>query len=175
MTISDVEQIDEDDHYDLIEGALHRMPPTSEGHMFYGANLFVELGAYVRARKLGRVALPEGGFILSRDPDTLLSPDGAFIQTDRLPEAIRLSGFSEIIPDLVIEITSPSDRRSTVERKIALWLGAGVRAVWQVDPAGRTVTVHRPGHGPTEIPESGELDGGEVVPGFRLKVAEIFE
>src|SRR4029079_7973756 len=106
VTIADVEAL-EDDHFELIEGELHRMPPTSEGHMFYGANLFIELGGYVHSRKLGRMAMAEGGFVVARNPDTLLSPDGAFISAARMPEEIRLAGFSEIIPDLVIEITSP--------------------------------------------------------------------
>jgi Uma2 family endonuclease len=174
-TIEDIEAIDDDVNlYELIEGELHRMPPTSENHMYYGGDLFAELGHYVRLHKLGRMALPDGGFVITRNPDTVLAPDGAFIRADRVPNPLRATGFSEVLPDLVIEITSPSDRRPAIERKIAIWLGAGVSVVWQVDPVRQTVTVYQAEREPIVVPPDGILDGGDIVPGFRLKLSEIF-
>jgi Uma2 family endonuclease len=59
--------------------------------------------------------------------------------------------------------------------KVRDYLAGGARAVWVLDPRRRTVTVHRPGREPESLSRNDTLDGGAVLPGFRLPVAEIFE
>ena len=145
------------------------------GHGLRGGRLFGWLSAHVLSNRLGEVLLPETGYILARDPDTVLSPDGAFIRAERVPRSFGRSGFSDVVPDLVIEVLSPCEHGPAIGRKIAAYLDAGVAVVWVVDSRRRSVTVHRFGRDPLNIPESGELDGDDVAPGFRLKVAEIFE
>jgi Uma2 family endonuclease len=71
-------------------------------------------------------------------------------------------------------VLSPSEHTPAVERKIAAYLRGGVEVVWVVDGRRRTVTIHRRDVEPLVIPDDGELDGGEVVPGFRLPISEIF-
>ena len=104
----------------------------------------------------------------------MLSPDAAFVRRERLPRPLR-AGFLDVVPDLAIEINSPFDRRNEIQRKIEIYLRAGVTLVWEIEPGARGVTVHRPGQPAVVIPESGELDGEDVVPGFRLAVAELFD
>ena len=77
-------------------------------------------------------------------------------------------------PDLAVEVISPSDEPGDIARKKDLYRRAGVPLVWWVDPKRRMVAVYRDGELLAELGEGDELDGGDVLPGFRLPVAEIF-
>jgi Uma2 family endonuclease len=79
------------------------------------------------------------------------------------------------VPDLVIESVSPSDRAPALEEKVREYLGAGVRLVWVVYPAQRTVHVFREDGSSAVITESGYLDGETVLPGFRIPAESIFQ
>jgi len=127
------------------------------------------LTAYTMPRKLGHVLTAETGFLLARDPDTVRVPDVSFLRAGR---AIA-QGFVEGAPELVVEIVSPSDRRTAVADKVLEWIEAGASAVWVVSPRARTVTVHE-GAQARILEESDTLDGGSVVPGFTLDLGELF-
>ena len=75
-------------------------------------------------------------------------------------------------PTCAVEVLSPNDRDDEVEEKVQLWLAAGSQVVWVVDPEARTVVVHRLGAEPVTLREDQEIDGGEVIPGFRCRVAD---
>ncbi len=77
-------------------------------------------------------------------------------------------------PDLAVEVLSPDDRASQITRKVSEWLTAGSRQVWVVSPKLRNITVYRSLTDVEALTEQDHLDGGEVVPGFRMDVAEIF-
>jgi len=116
----------------------------------------------------------ETGFVLSRDPDTVRAPDVAFVSRQRIPASGIPDSYISAAPDLAVEVLSPDDRQVEVEEKIQQWLDAGTKAVWIVNPRRRTVTIHRAGADPRVLRESDTLPGDDVVPGFELKVAEIF-
>jgi Uma2 family endonuclease len=113
------------------------------------------------------------GFVLNRGPDTVRAPDVAFVARSRLSTAPSW-GFPELAPDLVVEVVSPWDRASEVSAKAAMWLDAGVRLVWVVDPQARLATVPHPGGQDSVLREDGTLDGEDVLPGFRLPLASVF-
>lgn len=104
--------------------------------------------------------------------DTVRAPDAA---PDRVPPRGSRAGFAELAPDLVAEVLSPSDRATDVTAKALAWLDAGVRLVWIVDPALRSVTVYR-SNGVVRIvrADAAGLDGEDVLPGFRLALAGLF-
>ena len=77
-------------------------------------------------------------------------------------------------PDLAVEVLSPSDRMPEARKKAKAWLAAGAAMVWLVNPARRTVTICRTAASPETLTETDELDGQDVVPGFRCRVAELF-
>ena len=77
-------------------------------------------------------------------------------------------------PELAVEVCSPSDEPGEIAKKLDLYRRAGVPLVWWVDPARRTVVVHRDGQPAGELGEDDVLDGADVLPGFRLPIAEIF-
>jgi Uma2 family endonuclease len=150
------------------------MTPAGFDHGVVAMNLGAPLGQHVRAHRLGVVCGAETGFVLARDPDTVLAPDLAVVRQERLPQSGRPTTFWNGAPDLAVEVLSPSDTIFAVEEKVAAWLAAGTSLVWVVNPRSRAVTVHRPGRPPRTLLESETLDGEDVVPGFRLPVAEIF-
>ena len=80
-----------------------------------------------------------------------------------------------MIPDLIVEVVSSGDRPSAVADKVRMWLGAGVRLVWVVYPDSQTVTAHRTGQPEQRLAVSDTLEGWDVIPGFTLPIAEIFE
>jgi len=157
---------------ELVEGQLRMMTPAGHWHAEIASRLVRLIGDHVERSDLGATYSGDPGFRLSRDPDTVLAPDGAFVSRERLPES--QDGYYEGPPDLAVEVVSPNDRVRTVEDKAAAWLAAGARAVWVVWPNTRTVTVHRPGRKPRTLREEDTLTGEDVLPGFVCPVAKVF-
>jgi Uma2 family endonuclease len=163
-----------DDFYrhELLKGELLTMSPPGNRHGSATLRLAAFLFNHVDPNKLGRLYAADTGFKLESDPDTVLAPDIAFIAWER---AGALSDFYYLgPPDLAVEVLSPSDRRGKVERKTALWLELGAKAVWNVDPRKRTVEVIRADGQRKLFHESDELID-DTVPGFRVEVSKIFE
>jgi Uma2 family endonuclease len=174
LTADDVLAMPDDDYrYELVRGVLHRMPPPGVRHGFVVTRTSRSLDIYAEETGSG-VVFSNGGVILERDPDTVRGPDVAFIRADRLPEGADIPGYLPFGPDLAVEVASPSDKRGEVERKIAENFAAGTRLVWRVDPAKRTVTARTPDGAVRVYAGGDDLDGGEVLPGFRVPVSKLF-
>ena len=133
------------------------------------------MGSVVIPGRLGRLAGSDAGVILERDPDTVREPDIAFISAARMPLEEEEHGYSEIVPDLVVEIASPSDSRREVNDKARMWNSYGVPLVWAAYPETRTIDVHRADGSITTLREDDVLDGGEILPGFAVRVSDIFD
>jgi Uma2 family endonuclease len=118
------------------------------------------------------VLVGEVGIFTHRNPDTVRGADVAFISNERYSRLESKRGFLEVAPDLVVEVLSPEDRPGEVARKVAEYLEAGVRLVWVADPETKTVRAHRPG---SEVREADRLAGDDVLPGFDVAIAELFE
>ena len=163
----------------LVRGELQSMTPAGFRHGAVVMNVAVPLGHHVQTRRLGVVCGAETGFVLARNPDTLLAPDVAFVRQERIAAAGQPVTFWEGAPDLAVEVTSPGDTRpevtrQEVTRQDTAWLSAGTRIVWVVDPRHATVTIHEPGASPRLLAASDLLDGAPLLPAFRLPVADIF-
>lgn len=171
-TVEEVGQLPEDDfRYALIRGVLYRMPPPMPRHGRIVSTVGRHLGNYVAEHRLG-VIYDQSGFILELDPDTLLGPDLSFVARARVP--VNEDAYPELAPDLVIEVASPSQTGPSIEEKTAIYLAAGARLVWVIDPARRVVRIHRADGAETLLHEQDEIDGEDVLPGFRLAVSRIF-
>lgn len=166
--------ITDDFRYDLIRGELYRMSPASARHGEIALEIARRIKTFVNEHRLGRVYAVETGFLLGRDPDTLLAPDVAFVRTERLPEPGQRHGFLALAPDLVVEVVSPSDTSRYVSDKVLTYLDVGCQLVWIVEPEQRTVTVWSAGRTARVIMAPERLDGGQVLPGFSLDPDEIF-
>jgi Uma2 family endonuclease len=160
--------------YELVKGELRKMSPAGSEHGAIIVNITVLLGQHVKANELGVGFGAETGFKIASDPDTVRAPDVAFVRRERIPESGIPKKFWPGAPDLAVEVVSPGDPLEEVEEKVEDWLSAGARAVWVVSPKRRSVTIYRSMSDATRLAETDELDGGDVVPGFRCKVAEFF-
>ena len=160
-------------HYELVRGELRKMAPVGFYHGVSGSRIARTLIPHVSANGLGEVPFPSPGYILERDPDHVLEPDVSFIRQERIDEVGYTRRFFPGAPDLVVEIISPSDRLTEVAEKVADWLSAGARMVVVVNPRNRTVQTHTI-DGALTLTEADTLDGGDVVPGWRMPVADIF-
>jgi Uma2 family endonuclease len=132
------------------------------------------LWAFIRPRNLGICATADGGMRLAADPDTVRAPDVSFVRAERLPAGGLKAGYFAGAPDLAVEVLSPTDRFSDVQRKVRDYLAAGTRLVWVIDPEARTAIVYRPDGRVTFLDEDGVLDGEDVVPDFSLALADVW-
>ncbi len=158
---------------ELIRGEVREMPPPGEEHGWVTGKVNAIAGHFILERKLGRFVAAETGFLIGRDPDTVRAPDFAFTRTERLAGPAT-KGYAAIPPDLIIETLSPDDRPREVAEKVAEWLRWGVALVWVIDPAHRSVAVHRSGKDVVVLEDGQFLEGEDVLPGFRLAVEEIW-
>jgi Uma2 family endonuclease len=161
--------------YELVKGELIRMAPAGDEHGVVTMHLAGPLYGHVKRNNLGRVYAAETGFKLESDPDTVRAPDIAFISAGRLLNAQQVKGYRPGAPDLVVETLSPSDTIRIIEGKVQQWLEAGALLVWVVSPKLRAVTVYRSLTDVIVLTEKDTLDGADVVPGFQIAVADLFQ
>ncbi|HEX2281812.1 MAG TPA: Uma2 family endonuclease [Thermomicrobiales bacterium] len=158
--------------WELVDGELIELTPAAGRSSRIGGRLYARLADHVEPNEVGWAFPAETGFVLFADRTTVRSPDAAVVRRDRLAEPP--DSFVPLAPDLAVEVLSPSDRIADALAKIAMYLDAGVRLVWLVDPADQTVTIFRPDTTPSKLAADDALDGGDVLPDFRVPVVEIF-
>jgi len=114
--------------------------------------------------------------IFPHDPGRIRMPDVSFVKAQRFEPRDLDQGFCTIVPDLVVEVISPGDRYLDLSERIDDYARAGVPLMWVVDPELKQFVVHDlPAGTARRLSAGGELDGGSVLPGFRLPVSAVFE
>jgi Uma2 family endonuclease len=174
ITADELEAMGSDARFELIQGVLHEMSPSSFPSSRVLSKIGVLLYNFVDAQQLGEVTFAEAGFVLEANPDTVVAPDVAFVRGSRLHLAPRQRGFFPAPPDLIVEVISPADEPADIRRKQALYDRVGIPMVWWIDPERRTAMVHIPGQTARQLTEMDSLDGGEIVPGFSVHLAKLF-
>ena len=160
MTADELLELPDDDRgHELVAGFIVSEPPASFRHGEIAAELL-------------RWST-ETGFLLARDPDTVRAPDVAFVSSARIERASAFRGFFPGPPDLAVEVLSPNERPADVHAKIGDYLAAGCRLVLVVDVSRRQVRVHRSLLRPSILDETDTLEGGDVLPGFSVRVARL--
>ena len=167
---------DLDHRYELVEGRLVRMSPTGGSHGRRSSDLKGALWTYATSHGVGVVLGAETGFNLTRPGErreTVLAPDVAFVRAEHAP-LTETDDFPRVAPDLAVEVASPSDTRKRMAEKARRWLDREVRLVWVVWPRRREVDVWRTGEAaPRILTAVDTLDGGVVLPGFSITVAQV--
>jgi Uma2 family endonuclease len=156
---------------ELLQGVVVTMPPPQAPHGVCCSKIDRRMGTFVEANQLGTVCCNDTGFITERDPDTVRGADVAFWSKERLPHVPK--GYIEVLPDLAVEVVSPDDHFSRVQKKVIHYLTRGVRLLWVVDPEDRSITVYRPDKPLRILSESDTLSGEEILPGFTCRVADL--
>lgn len=164
------------DKYYLINGELLTKMAPAQRHALAASELARLLGNFVADLGLGHV-LVECGYHPPGDRRTVLLPDVAFEAMPRAALPPRTT-YVPYMPDLAVEIISPSQTLAQVRRKAEVYLRHGAALVWLVDPIEKTAEVWRRGDdGALQseiITSDGELTGDEILPGFRLPLTRIF-
>jgi Uma2 family endonuclease len=176
LTLEDFERLPEEDAYrlELVRGRAVREPRPGARHGWIVRKLYRALDAHLEENELG-IVINETGFLLSVDPPTVRGPDLAVITSESLPREGIPEGFWTRPPDLAIEVLSPSNSAVEIHEKVLDYLTSGTRLVWVVDPHTRTVTVYGSRHESHLLTLGDDLEGGEVLPGFRIALADLFE
>jgi Uma2 family endonuclease len=159
---------------EFVCGEVLQKPMPNLPHTILVGFLVERLHAYARRHSLG-LAGPELRCIFGRPNARGYVPDITFISRSRLKvrDAREMAHLQEA-PDLTIEVLSPDQHMGRFTEKIQYYLRHGVRLVWVVDPMAETVTVHQPDADSFTLSAGDTLDGGDVLPGFTLSVADIF-
>ncbi len=158
---------------ELVDGTLVEKPlGFYESRLAVTLIFFLEL--YSRDNDLG-IVLGEAG-LMRVEPKQVRIPDVAFYSWEQFPGRILpLGSILDRVPDLAVEILSPSNTKKEMARKRKEYFLGGCTLVWEVDPLKRTVRVFTSPDESTLVREKGTLDGGTVLPGFTLRVAQWFE
>jgi Uma2 family endonuclease len=166
--------------YEIVDGQ------RIEIHMSYQAGLIatdlgIDLGNHVRQQdpRPGHLAVEVLFRIpLTKDSSRQRRPDIAFVSSKRWPldrpKSLRDDAW-DVVPDLAVEVISPTDRAADLLDKVSEYFQAGVRLVWLVYPSQRCIHVFEAWNRIRVVTEADTLDGGEVLPGFRLPLNRLFE
>ena len=157
---------------ELVRGELCMMSPGNAEHGWVNMNIAAPLATFVKQHNLGYVFGAETGFIVERNPDTVLAPDVAFVRRDRIPGEIPRKFFAGP-PDLAVETLSPGDSASKVQRKTEDWLSNGCHEVWLIDPRLKSATICTLGSQGVQVEAVDRLTTS-LLPGFELPVVEVF-
>lgn len=173
-TVEDVVAIEAEENrlFELVEGVLVEKPMGMRESIL-AMKLGALLLAFVEPKKAGVVAGAD--VMLQLKVALVRMPDVAFISWARFPgRRLPAEAAPLIAPDLAVEILSPSNTKREMARKLREYFEAGTPLVWYIDPGPRTVSVYTRPDSPAVLTERDVLDGGEVLPGFSLPLAELF-
>ena len=158
---------------ELVRGKVVTMTGPGVEHGEVQVNVAFAIKLCLNQNRIGRV-MTERRIITERKPDTVRGPDVSYYSKERLQLDQRVVGIHTEVPDLCVEIVSPSNTKKELRAKIKEYFFAGVRMVWIVDPEYRSVEVLRaPDEGRT-LYDDATFDGGDVLPGFACKVSDLF-
>ena len=168
--------IDGDILYEVVDNQIRELPPMSARETLFASSLFRFLGPFAWNNGLGQVA-SEMLFLLSAARNLQRRPDLAFVSFDNWPRGKLVPGTNawEVVPDLAIEVISPTNGANEIIEKIDDYFACGVRRVWVVYPLFAKFYDY---DSPTSVhilTRFDILDGGQVLPGFQLPLSELFE
>lgn len=161
---------------ELVRGRVIEMTLPYPFHGFVCSNINRIISNFVTAEKRGRVIGNDSGIVTERDPDTLRGADVCFYSFARVPKGqIPEDAYFAVVPELVFEVMSPSDRWPKVLGKVKEYLDVGVTAVCVVIPQDRTAVVYRDDPKPEPFAADAEMTLPDVLPGFRVPLRQFFE
>lgn len=174
LTAAEFERLPDHKGYELVGGQLSEKGMGAESSEIQGELGFL-LKLWVRATGRGKVYESECMYrCFPDDPERVRKPDVSFVRADRLPDGRSPTGMFTIRPDFAAEVLSPNDKTGELSEKLADYESAGIPLVWVLDPAARTVQVRAAGEPVRELTEADTLTGDPVLPGFSVRVADLF-
>jgi Uma2 family endonuclease len=144
-------------------------------HGKIAANVCLLLRLYAREHAGWSVAVGDPGTKLGHDPDILRGPDVAIVRAEREPAGRGAEGWLEGAPDVAVEVIGDSQSASELAKKALEYLAAGAKMVWVLDPEPRRLMIFMPPNQIRVLGRDDVLEGGDALPGFSCRVAELFE
>jgi Uma2 family endonuclease len=173
-TIADLEQYPNDGKLrELADGQIVEWEAPNRLHGYFMSALARLIGNLVADANLGMVLTGDPLIRIQSSEYGARGPDLCFYHRGRVPRDLT-TAVGEEPPDFVIELLSPSDRAGEVQRKVVDWLRAGVQLLWYVDPDSGITTVYHAGR-ITSVGPDEDLDGADVLPGFRLRLRSVYD
>ena len=164
------------DHYvELVKGVVKEIPMPGGEHGAVCGAIARLIGVFVAGHELGRVLTNDTFVYTQRDPDCIRGMDVAYFSYARLPRGRVPRGTLEVLPELVAEVRSPSDTWNDVFAKVEEYLAAGVSVVLVANPEKGTVSALRKGPTQEDFHAGDTLTVPDVLPGFAVEVARLFE
>jgi Uma2 family endonuclease len=169
----------DDDLYEVVDGQRIEVPPMSAYAAKVATRLATEINIHAWPEGRGE-AVVESLFRLplTKDSGRNRKPDVAFVSSQRWPRD-RPQRISEnawdVVPDLAVEVVSPHDLAENLLDRVVEYFQAGVRLVWVIFPKHRLVHVYEDRDRLRQIAGADALDGGAVLPGFRLPLDRLFD
>jgi Uma2 family endonuclease len=160
---------------ELLDGIVVRYPMPGRPHGYIGNNLAFEITAFVKQHRLGRVFGLDTFVRIRRNPDRVRGADVAFVGFAKMPPGEVEEGVIDVPPDLIGEVKSPTDSWTDLFTKAEEYFDIGVPVVVLVDPETRTVLVCRRGQPQQTLQATDTLSIPDVLPGFAVPVARLFE
>jgi Uma2 family endonuclease len=158
--------------YELVDGTLVEKPMGVE-ESYVAWRIGYLIGLYLDRNDLG-ICLGADGF-LRISAGLVRAPDLSFISWAKLPgRKLPRKKVPDLVPDLAIEVLSESNTPAEIRRKLSEYFDAGIRLAWVIDPKERTARVHKSARRSTLVREHQSLAGGDVLPGFSVRLADLF-
>jgi Uma2 family endonuclease len=172
----DTALLDDEIFYEVVDGKIVELAPMGANEVWLASELVFYLMSFARQHRLGR-AVPEMLFDLAPAVPHKRRPDAAFVSYERWPQQriVPRADAWDVVPNLAVEVVSPSNSGNEIIGKVAEYFQAGVECVWVIYPLQEQVYVYT---SPTQVrilTRADELDGAPVLPQFRLPVAALFE
>lgn len=183
MSLKEFVLLQEEQPFELLFGERVDKMPSPLIHSLIIRFLFLRLNAFVTQYELGTVFQETIYAELAKDKSWVEGsriPDVMFLSKERVREYTSRPDFSVmmpfgIAPDLTIEVLSPSEKAIDINRKVKVDQGLGVRLIWVADPIHKTVTEYTLSGAIRQLELGDTLDGADVLPGFKLPLAELFQ
>lgn len=174
--IHPAEELETPELFEVVNGVRVEVPPMSAFASRLASRLIGHINEFAGPLGSGE-AVTETLFRLPLENEQERRPDAAYVSAERWPLDRELSITPrawDVVPDLVVEVVSPSDKIEDLEEKLIEYFEAGVTTVWVVYPRSKTVHVYDSLDQVRAVREPHDLDGGTVLPGFKLPVATLF-
>ncbi len=162
------------EHYEIVDGVRKELPPMSADSQVLATRLSRHLSNFGVTQNIGE-AYVETLFKLPLTRERNRKPDVAFVPYSRWPLARDVPSVNawDVLPDLCVEVVSPNDMADDLMDKVCEYFEAGVRLVWVFFPRHGLVQVFESPANVRGLSWSDTLDGGAVLPGFRLALTDV--
>ena len=174
VTLEEYAALPEYPRYELVKGVLVEKMYASREHELTVVRTGSRMNVHVEEHDLGEVYGSNRPFVTGPEsPASSRLPDVSFVSNERLNQPELFGALVDGAPNLAVEVLSPSNTEREMTQQVAEYLNAGGKAVWVLDPIGRTLTVHRPGVSPLVLTDGDSVDGEDYLPGFVCPVTDM--